>query len=71
MTRHLVIISRDRPELWETFAFIYNNVPGCEIRFDRRYDQRESVRWEGTERRAALARDAVLRDQGFMVIPQL
>ena len=71
MAGYLVIISRDRPKLLETFAFIYNMVPGCEIRFDRRYDQSESVRWEGAERRAPLARDAVLRDQGFMVIPQL
>ena len=70
MTRYLVIIARDRPELWETFAIIYNNVPGCEIRFDRRYDQNESMGWEGTERRAAVVRDKVLRDQGFVVIPQ-
>jgi len=70
VTRYLVIISRDRPELFETFAFIFNVVPGVEMRFDRRHNQGDSMGWEGAGRRAPLARDAVLRDQGFKVIPQ-
>lgn len=70
MTRYLVIISPDRPELLGTFASIFDVVRGVELRFDRRHNQGDSMGWEGADRRAPLARDAVLRNQGFLVIPQ-
>ena len=70
MTRYLVIISREQPELLGTFASLYNSVPGVELRFDRRHNEGDSKGWERADRRAPLARDALLRGPGFMVILQ-
>jgi hypothetical protein len=70
MERYLVIIARDQPELLRTFASVYGHGGVAEIRFDRRNRQLDSVEGEDTNRRSPLARDTLLREQGFIVIPR-
>ena len=70
MNRYVIIVSRDRPDLWETLAIVYSRQAQVEIRFDRRRGEP----WTGTgdrpDRRAATHRDSVLREQGFLAILQ-
>jgi hypothetical protein len=71
MTRCLVIVSRDRPELLDTLnAIIYGPEGSLEIRFDRRRRQVQGWNGHGSDRRSATVGDTDLRDHGFMVIPR-
>ncbi len=68
MWRWLVIIARDRPDLWVTWASFYGEAGAVEVR----YDQRRGLPWSGREdhpdRRARLPRQSDLQERGFLVI---
>jgi hypothetical protein len=70
MWRWLVIVARDRPELWATWTCVYDGAERIAIYFDRRQGQP----WTGTgdrpDRRARPNRDTDLQDHGFLVIPR-
>jgi hypothetical protein len=68
MERWLVIIARDRPDLWVTWASFYGEAGAVEVR----YDQRRGLLWTGREarpdRRTLLPRQSALQERGFLVI---
>jgi hypothetical protein len=70
MWRWLVIIARDRPELWVTWASFYGGGVAVEVLLDRRQGQAGSGSGEGRERRVRPSRDTELRRRGFLVIPR-
>jgi hypothetical protein len=70
MRQWLVIIARDRPELWVTWASFYGGAEQVEVLFDRRQGQS----WPGTggraDRRTQPHRETELLERGFLVISQ-
>ncbi|MBP1776660.1 MAG: hypothetical protein H6Q86_2670 [candidate division NC10 bacterium] len=72
MERWLVIIARDRPELWVTWASFYGGAEKVEVLLDRRQEQpgTKRKRWNGPERRTQPNRDTALRECGHLVIPR-
>ena len=70
MWRWLVIIARDRPELWVTWAAFYGGAGRIEILFDRRQGHTGAGWRNGPDRRARLDREAELPARGFLVIPR-
>ena len=68
MSRYLVIIARDRPELLGTLAVIYGQKGEVEIHFDRRQGPPETGREDRPDRRTPPHRDRVLQARGFLVI---
>ncbi len=69
MLRWLVILSRERPDLWATWASVEGNP-----RFEIVYDRRQGHPWPGPghrpARRAESGRDRGLRERGFAVLPR-
>ena len=66
----LVIIARDRPDLWITWAAFYGGAATVEVLVDRRRGlpcPREAVR---PDRRANRNRESDLQERGFLVIPR-
>ena len=70
MRRWLVIIARDRPELWVTWASFYGGAEAVEVLVDRRQGHSWTDPQNRPERRTLSHRDTDLRKQGFLVIPQ-
>lgn len=70
MEHCLVIIARDRPELWLTWASFYGGAETVEIVFDRRQRQPWPRNGHQPDRRTQSRHDTSLRDQGFIVIPR-
>jgi hypothetical protein len=70
MQRWLVIIARDRPELWVTWASFYGGGEKVEVIFDRRQGQPWTERRGRPDRRTQPNRDAALRERGHLVISQ-
>jgi len=70
MWRWLVIISRDRPELWLTWASFYGGAARVEVLFDRRQGPAGIASGERRERRARPDCDTELQQRGFLVIPK-
>jgi len=68
MTRYLIIIARDRPELLGTLAVIYGQKGEVEIYFDRRQAQPGTGTGDRPDRRTPPHRDRVLHSRGFLVI---
>jgi hypothetical protein len=69
MPRWLVIIARDRPELWVTWTSFYGGAGEVEVVVDRRLSQP----WAGgdrPDRRTPSNREIDLRERGFLVIPR-
>jgi hypothetical protein len=67
--RHLVIVARDRPDLWVTWAAFYGGAERVEVVLDRR---RGTARPGGhqPERRSQTSRGTALQEHGFLVVPQ-
>ena len=70
MRRWLVIIARDRPEFWVTWASFYGGAGKVEVLFDRRQGQPWPGRGDRPDRRTQPHRDTDLQDHGFLVIPR-
>jgi hypothetical protein len=70
MWRWLVIIARDRPELWATWTCLYGGAERMEVHFDRRQVQGGTGRADAPERRARPKGDVELQERGFLVIPR-
>jgi hypothetical protein len=70
MNRYLIIVARDRPELFGTLATIYGQKGEVEIFFDRRRAQAGTGSRDRPERRAQAHRDAELHERGYLVIPR-
>jgi hypothetical protein len=68
--RRLVIIARDRPELWVSWASFYGDAATVEVLFDRRQEQPGTATGDRPDRRARSNRDAILRNRGFVLISQ-
>ena len=68
MSRYLVIIARDRPELLGILAVIYGQKGEVEIHFDRRQAQPGTGRADRPDRRTPPHRDTDLQAHGFLVI---
>ena len=66
----LVIIARDRPELWVSWASFYSGAATVEVLLDRRQGPPGTATGDRPDRRARSTRDTVLRDLGFIVIPR-
>ena len=70
MWRWLVIVARDRPELWTTWACFYGGAEQISILFDPRQGQPETATGDRPDRRSRSPRDRDLQERGFLVIPQ-
>lgn len=70
MVHGLIVVSRDRPELLRTLVDTSSQTGVVEILFDRRKGQPGTATGDRPDRRARSNRDTVLRDLGFIVIPQ-
>jgi hypothetical protein len=70
MVRGLIIVSRDRPELFRTLVATCNQTGVVEILVDRRQGQPWTGRGDRPDRRARSNRDTHLQERGFLVIPQ-
>ena len=70
MRRWLVIIARDRPELWGTWASFYGSAGEVEVLYDRRQGLPWPERGDGLDRRTQPDRDTDLQERGFRVIPR-
>ena len=67
MGRTLVVIARDRPELWVTWAAFYGGAETVEGLLDRRQGQPWRGRGHHLNRRAQSRRETDLHDHGFIV----
>ncbi len=70
MRRWLVIIARDRPDLWVTWASFYGETGEVEVRYDQRQGLPSTERVDRSDRRAHLSRESSLWERGFLVVPR-
>jgi hypothetical protein len=70
MAHGLIIVSRDRPELFRTLVASSSQTGVVEVLFDRRQGSPGSTTRDHPDRRAHPDRDTRLRELGFIVIPQ-
>ena len=70
MGRYLVIIARDRPDLWVSWAAFYGGARKVDVLFDRRHRLPCPRSGERPERRARSSRDSDLQERGVLVIPR-
>ena len=70
MAHGLIIVSRDRPELFQTLVATSSRTGVVEILFDRRQRHAGTPTGGRPDRRTRSNRDTLLRDLGFIVIPQ-
>lgn len=65
----LVIIARDRPELWLTWAAFYGGTGNVRLVVDRRHTPPRTRREGHPDRRTQPERETALQKRGFLVIP--
>lgn len=70
MERCLIIVSRDRPDLWQELTQNYAHADGVEIILDRRQAERWTPARESADRRSSADPGTRMQDQGFVVIPR-
>ena len=70
MGRYLVIIARDRPDLWVTWAAFYGGAATVEVLVDRRQGRPCPKRGDRPDRRAQRTRESDLQERGVLVIPR-
>jgi len=68
MWRWLVIIARDRPELWMSWASFYGHAGKVDVLFDRRQGPPSPGEYR-PDRRTRANLDRVLQEHGFLVVP--
>ncbi len=69
MERYLVVIARDRPEVWLTWAAFYGSAGNVEVLVDRRQGKPWADRGDRPDHRARPNRESALQEHGFLVIP--
>jgi hypothetical protein len=69
MRRYLVIIARDRPEVWLTWATFYGGAESVRLVLDRRHAPRTRPAGHA-DRRTQPHNPAALQERGFLVIPK-
>ncbi len=70
MERCLIIVSRDRPDLWQELTQNYAHADEVEIILDRRQGERWTPARESADRRSSTGPGTMMQDQGFVVIPR-
>jgi hypothetical protein len=70
MLQWLVIIARDRPELWATWACLYGGAQRFEIILDRRQGQAGTATGDRPDRRVRSPGESDVQERGFLVIPR-
>ena len=70
MERYLVVIARDRPEVWLSWAAFYGGAGNVEVLVDRRQGKPRAGRGDRPDHRARPNRESALQKRGFLVIPQ-
>jgi hypothetical protein len=70
MLQWLVIIARDRPDLWATWTSLYGGAERFEIVLDRRHGQMRPAQGNRPDRRVRSASDSELQARGYVVISQ-
>ncbi len=70
MERYLVVIARDRPEVWLTWAAFYAGAGSVEVLVNRRQGKPWAGRGDCPDHRDRLNRETALQEHGFLVIPQ-
>lgn len=70
MRRHLIIIARDRPEVWLTWATFYGGAASVRLILDRRHAQPQTRPVGHDERRIRPNGTPALHERGFFVIPE-
>ena len=70
MAHGLIIVSRDRPELFRALVASSSQTGVVEVLFDRRQGPPGTTAGDHPDRRAHPDRDTRLRELGFIVIPQ-
>lgn len=70
MRRCLVIIARDRPEVWLTWATFYGGAASVDLLLDRRHAPPGTRPAGHRERRIQPHDTTALQERGFLVIPQ-
>jgi hypothetical protein len=69
MERRLIVVSRNRPELWQELRQNYAHAEGTEVILDRRQWQRWTRPRADGDLRYPAPLDKELQSQGFVVIP--
>jgi hypothetical protein len=70
MERRLIVVSRNRPELWQELRRNYAPAEGTEVILDRRQWQRWTRPGADGACRPPAPLDMELQSQGFVVIPR-
>jgi hypothetical protein len=70
MRRHLVIIARDRPEVWLSWATFYGGAESVRLVLDRRQAPPQTPPAGHAERRTPSPNPAALQERGFLVVPE-
>lgn len=70
MRRHLVIIARDRPEVWLTWATFYGGAESVRLVLDRRYAPPQTRAAGHADRRTIPHNPAALEERGFLVVSE-
>jgi len=68
LSRYLVIVARERPELWRDLRLTYGPSDEVEILLDRREPPRQTLPRTDRDRRSSLRRHTEVAGQGFWVI---
>lgn len=69
MWRWLVIVARDRPDLWMSWASFYGAAGRVDVLFDRRQAPSRTAE-DRFDRRTRPHLDRALQTHGFLVIPR-
>lgn len=70
MQRYLVIIARDRPEVWLTWATFYGGAAPVRLVLDRRQAPPQMRAAGHADRRTLPHNPAALQERGFLVISE-
>ena len=70
MGQWLVLIARDRRDLWVSWAAFYGGAGTVEVLFDRRQGHSGAGTGDRRDPRAGWSRDRDLQECGFLVIPR-
>jgi len=70
MQQWLVIVARDRPDLWVAWAAFYGGAETVEVLVDRRQGQPGTERQDRSDRRTHPPCDTDLQARGLLVIPR-
>ena len=70
MRRHLIIIARDRPDVWLNWATFYGGAESVHLILDRRHAPPQTRPASHADRRTQPNRTTALYERGFFIIPE-